>query len=86
MNLKSPPTLNKQFTWISNLLHLLLATKKTNQTAIFFFFSEKLTLFQSFAHAVLVQDLLSTVRSNLHSKFLATGTQTECPGETLLAP
>lgn len=84
MLLKSPPALNTQFTWMSNLLHLLLATNKKDQTVIFFCFSEKVTVFQSFADAILMQDLLSTVRSSLHSKCLATGTQTECTGETLL--
>lgn len=63
MFLKSPPALNKQFTWISNLLHLLFATNKRIRQQFFFHFSEKLTVFQSFADAVHVQNLLSTVRS-----------------------
>lgn len=62
----------------------ITCNKQKDQRAIFFHFSEKLTVFQSFADAVHGQDLLSAVRPNLHSKCLAPGTQTERTGETLL--
>lgn len=61
----------------------ITCSKQKDQTAIFFYFSEKLIVFWCFADAVLVQELLSTVRPNLHSKCLAIGTQTQCSGETL---